>query len=528
MTLTEDERAEYRAGHGLARRRIPNAVVGAFAVVACLLGLYLAFVKHIPFTGYGYEVEATFANALNVSNQTPVRIAGINVGHVLGTERNGDTTTVRFNVEDEGRPIKEDAMVKIRPRMFFEGNYFLDLDPGSPSAPELEDGGSIPISHTATGVQFDEVLRALREPARDDLRALLTGYGTALTHVPTPAEDVGFDPEIKGKSAAAALNRSFDYGPRAGKSSARVADAFRGTEQDDLSKMIAATGKTFASLGRHETQLQELVTNWSTFTGALASESTNLAATFRELAPTLKTTDESLANLNSTLPTLRAWARAFEPAVAKLPSFIRGAEPWLAQADPLISREEAGGVVRMLRRSIPGLAGAGKAGLKTLDEIGLLSRCTSKVLVPTGNIVINDRFSTGGPNYREFFYSTVNLAGESQNFDGNGYAIALQPEIGTEFSLMMNPEPVPYPAPLAQGDDSRLWAATTSEQVGIQPQLGGMPPFKPTVPCHTNDVPDLNSGLGSADDPTPTIDDPSRFPHTPILDSSGNPDTTSP
>ena len=65
----------------------------------------------------------------------------------------------------------------------------------------------IPLSHTATAVQFDEILSALREPTRRDLGRLLSGYGTALTHEPTAAEDVGFEDEVKGLSAAEALNR---------------------------------------------------------------------------------------------------------------------------------------------------------------------------------------------------------------------------------------------------------------------------------------------------------------------------------
>ena len=46
-----------------------------------------------------------------------------------------------------------------------------------------------------------------------------------------------------------------------------------------------------------------------------------------------------------------------------------------------------------------------------LPQINQLSLCTTKVLVPTGNQTINDRFSTGGPNYREFLYNLSNFAG---------------------------------------------------------------------------------------------------------------------
>ena len=49
-----------------------------------------------------------------------------------------------FTVEGSGRPIHSDAFAEIRPRIFLEGNFFIELDPGSPSAPELSSGGDDP------------------------------------------------------------------------------------------------------------------------------------------------------------------------------------------------------------------------------------------------------------------------------------------------------------------------------------------------------------------------------------------------
>ena len=68
-----------------------------------------------------------------------------------------------------GRPIHEDAFAEIRPRIFLEGNFFIELDPGSPSAPEMDSGDTIPVSHTSTAVQLDEILTALQSPVRADL-----------------------------------------------------------------------------------------------------------------------------------------------------------------------------------------------------------------------------------------------------------------------------------------------------------------------------------------------------------------------
>ena len=122
------------------------------------IGSYLAYVKELPWSSPGYEVSATFENAATLRETAPVRIAGVNVGEVTSVEPAGDAAKVTFTVSEEGQPIHTDAEIEIRPRLFLEGNFFLDVRPGSPSAPELEDGGEIPITQTATAVQLDEVL----------------------------------------------------------------------------------------------------------------------------------------------------------------------------------------------------------------------------------------------------------------------------------------------------------------------------------------------------------------------------------
>ena len=40
--------------------------------------------------------------------------------------------------------------------------------------------------------------------------------------------------------------------------------------------------------------------------------------------------------------------------------------------------------------------------------------------------MIQDEFTTGRENYKEFFYALVGLAGEGQNFDGNGMYVRFQ------------------------------------------------------------------------------------------------------
>jgi len=474
----------------------PTAV-GLFVVLLIVFGFYLAFAKSLPFTGAGYEISATFQNSANIRTTSPVRIAGVNVGEVTSVERDGNDTKVKFTVSDAGRPLHSDAFMKIRPRIFLEGNFFLDVDPGSPSRPEIDGGDTIPVTHTATAVQLDEVLTVLQSPQRQDLRDLLEGFGTALDHKPTAAEDETQDPDVQGLSAAEALNKTFDYGAAAGRDTAIVNQAFLGTGPDDLSGLIRSTSRFMAAIASREQQLSGLITNFNTTTGALAAESDNLSQSIRQLGPTLSTTRTSLANLNEALPFLRTFATELEPGVAELPATFEAADPWLDQTLPLFSNRELAYITGQLRKGTPGLAGASAAGLKALPALRNLGLCVSNVLIPAGDQVISDPFGSGQPNYREFFYGTVNLAGESQNFDGNGPYVRFQPGGG--------PVKVRSPNPSGGLRAETLTAFTIAPPLGTQPALGGLPQINSKVACHTQAPPNLNGPAATPGPPSPPV-----------------------
>jgi ABC-type transporter Mla subunit MlaD len=479
--------------------RIPNWLIAVIFILVFTVGPYLAFTKHIPFTSYGYELKATFTNSANIALKSPVRIAGVEVGKVISTERDGDATTVTFTVDNSGRPIHKNAFASIRPRIFLEGNFFVELDPGSPGSPELGSGGTIPVSHTSTAVQIDEVLTALQSPVRADLGRLLESYGQALTHEPTPAEDLDQLPSVQGLSGGQALNKTFEFGGEAGKYSSQVTQALTGTQTGDLAKLIAGSGRTFAAFSANQAALQGLIENFNTFTGALADQSKNLEATVSELAPTLKTAHTSLISLDKSLPPLRTYALELTPAVAELPGLISASKPWLAQVRPLLSGKEGGGVAKLLAESSPGLAGAAQAGKEVaLPQLNQLSVCTTKVLVPTGNETINDQFSTGGPNYREFLYDLANFAAAAQNFDGNGPFLRANVGAGTTLVGEENPH--------ATHKSSEInYSNVTEEPLGTQPQLGQQPELKPEVRCATQPVPDVNGQLAQVGPPSPSV-----------------------
>jgi phospholipid/cholesterol/gamma-HCH transport system substrate-binding protein len=477
-------------------------LIGLGFVVLLAIGLVLAYTKHIPFTSYGYELKAVFRNAPVVAKNSPVRIAGVNVGKVISSERKGNANEITFTVADSGRPVRDDAQVTIRPRLFLEGNFFLDLQPGSPGAPELPSGGTIPIPDTATAVQLDQVLSALREPARNDLRQVLKVYGRALTKTPTAAENATQAPQVQGVSAAAALNNSFHYGASAGKNTAIVSEALLGLREHDLSNLIGAQSKVFGTLVSREGDLKNLITNFNTTMAALAAQSNNLAATIHELAPTLDQARPTFRDLNASFPALRAFAIDLTPGVKQLPATIRAGLPWLKQAQALLRPSELGNLAQLARDSAPATAHAVKATSSFLPQLELTSRCASNVLVPAGNTVLNDsRFGTGQPNSHEFFFGLANVAGAGGQFDGNGSYIRVN--AGGGGTLVTAPNPGGGGAI----GGKEVFANNVSAPLGVQPafQKGGIPPFRFDYPCYRNALPDLNGPAASVAPPDLTV-----------------------
>src|SRR5215467_12913111 len=114
-----------------ARRRTPrrsNAFIGLMAVIAAAVIMFFGFTKHIPFT-HGYILRAQFQSANSIRPNSPVRIAGVDVGVVKSIEplQGTSAAVVVMDLKKKALPIHSDATAKIRPRIFLEGNFFVDL-----------------------------------------------------------------------------------------------------------------------------------------------------------------------------------------------------------------------------------------------------------------------------------------------------------------------------------------------------------------------------------------------------------------
>ncbi len=474
--------------------RSPFAI-GLIAIVVIVILTYLGFTKDIPFTR-GYEVKAVVQSANGLRPDSPVRIAGVEVGKVKKVEGQQDSNNavVTMAIKESGRPLHEDATLKIRPRIFLEGNFFVDLTPGTPGSPELDDGGTIAVTQTSTPVQLDQVLSSLQSDTRQDLRDVLEGLGRGLNSQPSPADDRDADPSARGETAAESWNDAYDDAGPAARAQSQVNEALLGTEPErDLARLIEGAGRTAAGLVRNEAQLKDLITNFNVTMAALASEQGNLSASIRELAPTLETANAAFTSLNEAFPPTRAFAREILPGVRETAATIDAAFPWVDQMRALMSEAELQGLASDLVPTSRYLAALTAGAIQLLPQTDLTSKCARDVLLPTGDVVIRDEFQTGRENYKDFFYALIGLAGEGQNFDGNGGYVRFHTGGGSQ-SISLGP-----------GDKG------AAPQFGDlpTPPLGNRPAFPGRVPAYVNNrpcfrqrLPDLN---GPAAARTPPI-----------------------
>jgi phospholipid/cholesterol/gamma-HCH transport system substrate-binding protein len=467
---------------------------GVIAMVIILVGTFFAFSKDIPFT-QTYRIQAVFEDTNLVAPRSPVRIAGIDVGKVVDVGRYKDTNlgVVTMEITDAGRPVGADSTVKIRQRLFLEGNFFVDLKPGTPGAEELPDGGIIPVTQTSIPVQLDQVLTTLQADTRRGLQDTVIGFGEALDSEPSAADDADQDPDVQGLTGAQALNKAFDTSIPALKGSSIGAESLQGTEPRDLSRLVSGLANTSRGLARNETQLKDFLTDFNVSMAALASRAPELEQTVRLLGPTSTNLRKGLNSIDAALPPTAAFSRAILPGVRETPPTTVAAGPWLDQAIPFFGPRELGALLKDLSPATRDLARITHGQRDWVPKADAFNRCITEVLIPTGNIKVDDgEFSANTENYKEFWYAATGQAAEGGGFDGNGPFLRVSAPGGAN--------------PITSGKTNyqlqSLHANASQPLLRTSPAFPNQaPPLRRDVPCHENPVPDVNgpSSVGPAD-----------------------------
>jgi phospholipid/cholesterol/gamma-HCH transport system substrate-binding protein len=212
--------------------------------------------------------------------------------------------------------VHTDATAFLRPKTGLK-DMFIELMPGTGTAPVAKEGWQMPLANTLPDVNPDEFLSALDSDTRDYLRLLLNGARGGLEGRAHDLEQVlkRFEPTYRDIAAV----------------SGEVAK-----RREDLERLVHALDDLNTELGNADDDLAELVGASARTFEAFASEHDNIAATVRELPSTLRLTTEALGRVERMALVLRPAAdiirrpvRALRRANAETLPFAREVAPLL-------------------------------------------------------------------------------------------------------------------------------------------------------------------------------------------------------
>jgi phospholipid/cholesterol/gamma-HCH transport system substrate-binding protein len=458
------------------RSGLSKLTAGSIAIVVLIVFCYAAVTKFANPFASKYTIHATFSNANGLEPNSFVRIAGVNVGTVTSVSPEPgckpssmaqaaqtacQAADVTMTIQNQGLPIHTDATFAIRPRIFLEGNFFVDVSPGTPSAPVAKSGHTFPIQQGVEPVQLDQVLTGLQSNTRQNLQTLLQQYGKAV------------------KQGGPSFNKSIQYWLPAYEYSSIVAHDALGIEPHDLSNYIAAQGSVAGALDAHPNNLKSLVTDFNLTAGAFASQQRALQNTVIQLPKTLAAAIPAFNALNAAFPPLRELASALIPGVKSTPAMVDTSLPFITQLNDLVQPAELRGLASDLKPTVPALAQLAKNTIPLMkNEVRPAASCVVNIIYPWSQMTVPDSHfnaSNGFPPHKVYVEAVdylPGLAGESRDFDANGPYIRILGNGGT-LTYSLSPG---------------LFGQSLSQIDAVQPEIppgGKRPPYEPNVPCET-------------------------------------------
>lgn len=286
--------------------------MAAFAAscIGLLLFLWLSFGGSIPLAAQGYRMNVEFDQAVQLAPQSDVRISGVSVGKVVNVALDHKTGLTRAELEiaHQYAPRPSDTRAILRAKSLL-GETYIELSPGSRTAPPLPDGGTLPHSQVAPTVALDQILSTFSPGTRRAFQVWMQSQGVALTR--------------RGEALNAALYQLY---PFAVKVNSVLAVLHRDTAA--TSALLRNGGRVFAALSASPSQLQGFIKNSNAVFAATARQNVALADAVRAfpaftvaVTNTVNQTAQFARDAKPLIDELRPATRELTPALQQLVFF---------------------------------------------------------------------------------------------------------------------------------------------------------------------------------------------------------------
>jgi phospholipid/cholesterol/gamma-HCH transport system substrate-binding protein len=314
----------------------------------------------------GTLVVAEFADASPLLKRNDVKVDGVKVGEIAEITAYDGKAAVTMELNPEALPLHDDAKAQIRPVSLL-GERYLELDRGTPSAPEMAPGAKIGLERTSRNTDLDEVLNTIDDPTGHSLAALITmlGEGARGNGATIQATIQALGPAMRNTDGLVKILN----------------------EQNQLlNSVVDNVGPVAGALARDQGKtLDGLVGSAHTLLGTTSAQQQAFESTLAELPSTLtearSTLGELVGTANSATPMLaglRPTTDNLAQISEELKRFADSADPALASAEPVLAKaqgmlDQAQPVAAELRKAGPDLA----SSIKSADP--LVSQLTQNI-----------------------------------------------------------------------------------------------------------------------------------------------------
>jgi virulence factor Mce-like protein len=270
------------------------ALVGfVLSCVLVLAYLWMSFGGSIPFSARGYRFELGFPQANELATGADVRIAGVNVGKVVGLtlDPTDNRTLATLELSRQYAPVPDDTRAILRIKTLL-GETYVELSTGNRAHGALPDGGRLRDGQVQASVTLDQILSTFDPTTRKAFQTWMQSQAAA---------SLGRGQDINASFGS--LPAFVDSGERLLATLDSQSAAVRG--------LVANTGSFFSAISQRQGELSGLITAANNLFQTTAQRDQQLADVFKAL-PNFE------LQSRLTLPALTAFGQRADPVARAL------------------------------------------------------------------------------------------------------------------------------------------------------------------------------------------------------------------
>src|SRR5271157_5026173 len=312
-----------------------NMFVIVLFVLSCfglLLFLWESFGGPLPLKPKGYQITASFPRTLALSEQSDVRISGVNVGHVVSLKvgSNGQTDAT-LEINSQYAPLRSDMQAILRQKTLL-GETYVQLIPRSRTAPYLPDEGRLPAAQVEPSVTLDAILSTFDPRTRRAFQIWMQSLAVGIT---------GRGEQIN--SGFASVEPFVEH--------ANQLVGILASQEGAVRALIHNTGVVFDALAGRDHQLEGLITNGERTFHAAAEGSQAFAEAFQVLPAFEHNSTVALQEIDSFANLASPYLEEFRPTERQLSALVQATKPFAPELNKFLT--ELGPLTKAAKTGLP-------------------------------------------------------------------------------------------------------------------------------------------------------------------------------